>query len=103
MGLNKLISMSKNNVLPDFKTINQRNSKSVNKANKDRDKTVKIQDLNGNSEVNFGHKSEKLTKGVKVPATTKKSLLWNTLRITNKNKNPIKKGNFPNSMSFLIW
>ncbi len=87
--------MSKNNVLPDFKTNNQRNLKNSSKSNKEREK-VKIceKDLNGNSEVSFGHKSEKITKGVKVPATTKKSLLWNTLRITNKNKNPIKKGNF---------
>lgn len=95
MGLNKLISMSKNSVIPDLKTVNQKNSKNSSKTKSEREnrkEKVKQKDINGNLEVNCAQKNEKNSKSVKVPATTKKSLLWNTLRITNKNKNPIKKG-----------
>lgn len=95
MGLNKLLSMSKNSVLSDLKPPNQKNSKNTNKSNREREnrkEKAKQKDINGNVEVNIAQKNEKNTKSVKVPATTKKSLLWNTLRITNKNKNPIKKG-----------
>lgn len=89
--------MSKNSVMPDLKTVNPKNSKNTNKSSREREnrkEKVKQKDINGNLEVNVTEKNEKNSKSVKVPSTTKKSLLWNTLRITNKNKNPAKKGKF---------
>lgn len=78
MGLNRFISLSKNSVLPE---INKNSSKLVEK-NKNQEKNCIVET----------QKIDKTLKNGKNATTTKKSMLWN-LRITNKNKNNMKKGN----------
>lgn len=83
MGLNRLLSLSKNSVLPEVKSVNVKASKIAVKTSENRRETsadISVQ------------KIDKTLKNGKSATTTKKSMLWNTLRMTNKNKSCVKKG-----------
>lgn len=88
MGLNRLLSLSKSSVLPDLKQINPKSSKSSSK-NVKIEQTEKCKKKESSAET---QKIDKTLKNGKSTTTTKKSMLW-TLRITNKSKNGLKKGN----------
>jgi hypothetical protein len=87
MGLNRLLSLSKNSVLPEINKSGAKTSKSCSKIKSESKEKNKIQDSSGETQ-----KIDKtLNKNGKSTMTTKKSMLWN-LRITNKSKNAAKKG-----------
>lgn len=91
MGLNRLISLSKNSVLPDIKVESPNGSKIAKKSQSEREnrkETYKnlVPNEDSQKEIHKILKSEK-------SANTKKSILWSTLRISNKNKNSANKGN----------
>lgn len=93
MGLNRLISLSKNSVLPDIKSTGTKSSKTSVKTKPDCEngkEKCKIKESNADISP---QKIDKTLKNGKSATTTKKSMLWNTLRITNKNKSCVKKGN----------
>lgn len=84
MGLNKLLSLSRGNILSDVSKSSEKPPKKCSKA--DSKEKCKIE-----SSVVETQKIDKTLKNGKSASTTKKSMLW-TLRITNKNKNVPKKG-----------
>lgn len=86
MGLNRLLSLSKNSVLPEFNKSDAKTSKSCSKSKSESKEKNKIQESSGETQ-----KIDKTLKNGKSTVTTKKSMLWN-LRITNKSKNAAKKG-----------
>lgn len=94
MGLNRLMSLSKNSVLPDTKPINVKGSKfavkkTENCENRKEKCVARAKDSSGDVS---SQKIDKTSKNLKIATTAKKSMLWNTLRITNKNKSADKKG-----------
>lgn len=94
MGLNRLMSLSKNSVLPDTKPINLKGSKiavkkTENCENRKEKCVARAKDSSGDVS---SQKIDKTSKNLKIATTAKKSMLWNTLRITNKNKSADKKG-----------
>lgn len=92
MGLNRLISLSKNSVLPDVKSVNAKGSKiAVKKSSDGENRKEKCKVKESGADIS-SQKIDKTLKNGKIAATTKKSMLWNTLRITNKNKSCVKKG-----------
>lgn len=95
MGLNRLISLSKNSVLPEIKTTKLKGSKIAVKTRPDCDENRKEKEkckVKENSADISAEKIDKTLKNGKSATATKKSMLWNTLRMTNKNKPCVKKG-----------
>lgn len=89
MGLNRLLSLSKSSVLPDFRQVTSKSSKSSSKNNaKLESQTEKCKKKESSEET---EKIDKTLKNGKSSTTTKKSMLW-TLRITNKSKSGLNKG-----------
>lgn len=94
MGLNRLMSLSKNSVLPDTKPISVKGSKIAvkkieNCENRKEKCVAQGKDLSGDVS---SQKIDKTSKNLKIATTAKKSMIWNTLRITNKNKSAANKG-----------
>lgn len=94
MGLNRLMSLSKNSVRPDAKPINVKGSKIAvkkieNCENRKEKCVAQEKDLSGDVS---SQKIDKTSKNLKIATTAKKSMIWNTLRITNKNKSAVMKG-----------
>lgn len=91
MGLNRLLSLSKNSVLPDLKQSNTTKSTkcSLIKSAKTEQTEKCSKKKESSSETQKIDKT--LNKNGKSATTTKKSMLW-TLRITNKSKSGLKKG-----------
>ena len=92
MGLNRLISLSKNSVLSDIKSTSTKSSKIAVKTKPDCENRKEKCKIKESSADISPQKIDKTLKNGKNSTTTKKSMLWNTLRITNKNKS-VKKGN----------
>lgn len=92
MGLNRLLSLSKTSVLPEIKTVNSKGSKIAVKTNTDRENRKEKCKIKETSADISTQKIDKTLKNGKIATTTKKSMLWNTLRMTNKNKSVVKKG-----------
>lgn len=92
MGLNRLLSLSKTSVLTDIKTVNSKGSKIAVKTNVDRENRKEKCRMKETSADISTQKIDKTLKNGKIATTTKKSMLWNTLRMTNKNKSVVKKG-----------
>jgi hypothetical protein len=92
MGLNRLLSLSKTSVLPEIKSVNSKGSKIAVKTNVDRENRNEKCRLKESSTDISTQKIDKTLKNGKIATTTKKSMLWNTLRMTNKNKSVVKKG-----------
>ena len=93
MGLNRLISLSKNSVLPDNKVANVKCSKIAVRKNLDCENRKEKCQVKESCPVDISsQKIDKISKNGKSATTTKKSMLWNTLRLTNKNKACVKKG-----------
>lgn len=93
MGLNRLLSLSKNSVLPEIKPVNQKGTKTTQKTGWEREKfkeKTKIQDTSENEL----KKIDKNVANVKSLTGTKKSMIWSTLRITSKSKSSSKKGKY---------
>jgi hypothetical protein len=90
MGLNRFISLSRSSVLPDFKQNGPKASKSSSKSSVKSEQTEKCNKKDVPKEET--QKIDKTLKSGKSATTTKKSMLWN-LRITNKSKIGLKKGN----------
>lgn len=90
MGLNRLLSLSKSNVLSDIGKSSEKSSKKCSKT-KLESKELKEKCKSCESSVVETQKIDKTLKNGKSTVTTKKSMLW-TLRITNKSKNGLKKG-----------
>lgn len=92
MGLNRFISLSKNSVLPEVKPVNVKGSKiAVKKPPDCENKKEKCRVKEASADIS-SQKIDKTLKNVKIATTTKKSTIWNTLRITNKSKNCVNKG-----------
>lgn len=87
MGLNRLLSLSKSNVLSDISKSSDKSTKKCSKSKIEPKEKCKSSD----SDVVETEKIDKTLKNGKSATTTKKSMLW-TLRITNKSKNGLKKG-----------
>lgn len=87
MGLNRLLSLSKSNVLSDVSKSSDKSSKKSSKTKLEPKETCKSSE----SSVVETQKIDKTLKNGKSTTTTKKSMLW-TLRITNMRKNLLKKG-----------
>lgn len=92
MGLNRLLSLSKTSVLPEIKAVNPKGSKIAVKTQADRENRKEKCRVKETSADISTQKIDKTLKNGKIVATTKKSMLWNTLRMTNKNKTVVKKG-----------
>lgn len=92
MGLNRLLSLSKSSVLPEIKSINSKGSKIAVKTNTDRENRKEKCCAKESSADISTQKIDKTLKNGQIATTTKKSMLWNTLRMTNKNKSVAKKG-----------
>lgn len=93
MGLNRLLSLSKSNVVPELKSASSKPSKIAVKTSSDRENRKEKCKVKETSADISTQKIDKTLKNGKSATTTKKSILWNTLRITNKNKSCVKKGN----------
>lgn len=92
MGLNRFISLSRNSVLPEVKSANAKSSKIAVKKPEDcenRKQKCKVKEAIADIS---SQKIDKTLKNTKIATTTKKSMIWNTLRITNKNKSCVNKG-----------
>lgn len=92
MGLNRFISLSKSSVLPEVKSVNAKSSKIAVKKPPDcenRKKKYKVKEASADIS---SQKIDKTVKNVRIATTTKKSMIWNTLRITNKDKSCVNKG-----------
>lgn len=87
--------MSKNSVLPEIKSTKLKGSKIAVKTKPDCDENQKEKEKckvkENPADISF-EKIDKVSKNGKSATTTKKSMLWNTLRMTNKNKPCVKKG-----------
>lgn len=96
MGLNRLISLSKSSVLPEIKSTKLKSSKIAVKTRPDCDENRKEKEKCKVKENPSDISTEKIDKtsknGKSATTTTKKQMLWNTLRMTNKNKPCLKKG-----------
>lgn len=80
MGLNKLLSLSKTNVVAE--SSDGKEPKNINKLYRDREKR---KDLAKNPEI---LKSENGKKELKPKSSRNRTdVLWNTLKITNRSKN----------------
>lgn len=91
MGLNRLLSLSKNSVLPELKPVSQKGSKIASKTGWEREKLKEKNKIQDTSE-NELKKIDKNVTNVKSLTSTKKSMIWSTLRITSKSKSSSKKG-----------
>jgi hypothetical protein len=92
MGLNRLISLSKSSVLPEIKSTSTKGSKIAVKTKPDCENRKEKCNFKEQSADISSQKIDKTLKNGKSATTTKKSMLWNTLRMTNKNKTGLKKG-----------
>lgn len=100
MGLNRLLSLSKNSVLPEHKQPSAKASKIAVKTTSDRENRKEKCKVKESSADISSTKIDKTIKNGKSASTTKKSMLWNTLRMTNKNKGSAKKGNCRHLIGF---
>lgn len=86
MGLNRLLSLSKGNILSDTSKSCEKPPKKSSKSKADSKEKCKSSESGVETQ-----KIDKTLKNGKSASTAKKSMLW-TLRITNKNKSGLKKG-----------
>lgn len=96
MGLNRLISLSKGSVMPEIKSTTVKGSKIAVKTTDNRKE--KCRGSESGADMSSAKIDNKTLKNGKSATTTKKSMLWNTLRMTNKNKNCVKKGKLDNPL-----